>query len=308
MPKISVIIPVYNKEKYIAKTIESVLNQSFTDFELIILDDGSTDKSLSIIKQFTDARIKLIEQENIGVSATRNKGVSLSQAELIAFLDADDLWYPKHLVTINDLYLNFTNADFFATAYEVKYNDVLTTKFIHNFDKEQVLIERYYQYTKGVLLFFTSNFAIKKSVFEQSGGFKDIHSEDVEFFLRIGIQHKMAYSKLLTMTHLDQSDNSLYATHTTDKKVLLLNNFREQEQTDSALKMYLDNIRYAWVVEYLLSDEKEKAKKLIKEINIENLNDKQRFLINRSYKQLLFLKKIQNFLKRNSIRISAFTN
>ncbi|MCX6184716.1 MAG: glycosyltransferase family A protein, partial [Flavobacterium sp.] len=88
----SVIIPVYNKEQFLVHTINSVLNQSFTDFELLLIDDGSTDSSPALLNQFTDERIKLISQNNQGVSAARNLGIKEAKAPYIAFLDADDLW------------------------------------------------------------------------------------------------------------------------------------------------------------------------------------------------------------------------
>ncbi|MDF5726716.1 MAG: glycosyltransferase family 2 protein [Rhizonema sp. PD38] len=97
MKKISVIIPVYQVEKYIAATIKSVLEQTYTNFELIIVDDGSTDKSREICQQFTDPRIKIIFQENRGVAAARNTGIRNAQGEYLALLDADDLWLPEKL-------------------------------------------------------------------------------------------------------------------------------------------------------------------------------------------------------------------
>lgn len=95
-PKISVILPVYNAEKYLFKAIDSILNQTFSDFELIVLDDGSSDTSLEIINSFTDERIKLIKNEkNLGLIATLNKGILLSKSEFIARMDADDICLPQ---------------------------------------------------------------------------------------------------------------------------------------------------------------------------------------------------------------------
>ncbi len=97
MKLVSVIIPVYNVEKYIAATIQSVIDQTYTNFELLIVDDGSPDKSLEICQQFTDKRIKIIRQKNHGVCAARNTGIRNAQGEYLAFLDADDLWLPEKL-------------------------------------------------------------------------------------------------------------------------------------------------------------------------------------------------------------------
>lgn len=92
IPRVSVIMPVYNAEKYLKESIESVLNQSFTDFEFIIINDGSTDCSREIILGYDDSRIKFVENEaNMGIAETMNKGINLAQGELIARMDADDI-------------------------------------------------------------------------------------------------------------------------------------------------------------------------------------------------------------------------
>jgi len=97
MPLISVIIPVYNGEKTIKKTIESVLNQTFSDFELLAIDDGSQDSTLSVLKEITDSRLNIFSFPNAGVSASRNRGLAEARGEYISFLDADDLWTPDKL-------------------------------------------------------------------------------------------------------------------------------------------------------------------------------------------------------------------
>lgn len=97
MKKVSVIIPVYKVEKYIAATVKSVLAQTYTNFELLIIDDGSPDRSIEICQQFKDDRIKIISQPNKGVAAARNTGIRFAQGEYIAILDADDLWLPEKL-------------------------------------------------------------------------------------------------------------------------------------------------------------------------------------------------------------------
>lgn len=97
MPLISVVIPAYNAEKTIKSTIESVLNQTCSDFELIIINDGSQDATLDIIASLADPRIKVISQPNSGPQKSRNRGLREAQGEYLAFLDADDLWTPDKL-------------------------------------------------------------------------------------------------------------------------------------------------------------------------------------------------------------------
>ncbi len=102
-PEVSVVIPLYNKGLYIARALNSVLAQTFQDFEVILVDDGSTDDGAEVIGGVDDPRIQLIQQENLGVSAARNRGIEAARAELVAFLDADDEWLPCFLSKIIDL-------------------------------------------------------------------------------------------------------------------------------------------------------------------------------------------------------------
>ncbi|MEM9543610.1 MAG: glycosyltransferase, partial [Cyanobacteria bacterium P01_E01_bin.42] len=92
MPRISVIIPAYNAEKTIAKTIQSVLEQTFEDFEIIVINDGSSDRTLEIVESISDSRIQVYSYPNTGAAISRNRGLSLASGEFIALLDADDLW------------------------------------------------------------------------------------------------------------------------------------------------------------------------------------------------------------------------
>jgi hypothetical protein len=114
---ISVVIPLYNKEKTVERALRSVLGQTFQVFEIIIVDDGSTDGSVTEVKKFTDPRIRLVHQANAGVSAARNRGIQEAQGELIAFLDADDEWLPEYLTTIDIMRLRYPSSDVLATDY-----------------------------------------------------------------------------------------------------------------------------------------------------------------------------------------------
>ena len=121
--KISVIIPLYNKEYEIKRTLNSVLYQTFQNFEIIVVDDHSSDGSTAIVKSFLDPRITFIEQDHCGVSHTRNHGVNLATSDFIAFLDADDEWMPHHLETIQRLIQKYPKAGMFTTAYKNQTNE-----------------------------------------------------------------------------------------------------------------------------------------------------------------------------------------
>lgn len=114
----SVIVPLYNKRNYIADAVESVLRQTRGDFELIIVDDGSSDESASIVNdQFHDHRIHLLTQKNMGVAAARNTGISESTGTFVCFLDADDIWAPTKLEEIAYLFSLYPSAQFAGTSY-----------------------------------------------------------------------------------------------------------------------------------------------------------------------------------------------
>ena len=116
MIMISVVIPLYNKQTYIAEAINSVLTQSFRDFELIIIDDGSTDGSLSIVEAFNEERIQLIKQVHSGVSEARNTGIKKAKYPWIALLDADDWWAPHFLNEIVGAMQKFPDQLIFASG------------------------------------------------------------------------------------------------------------------------------------------------------------------------------------------------
>lgn len=116
-PVVSVVMPLYNKQVRVGRSVRSVLEQTRAEFELIVVNDGSTDGSRGVVAQVRDQRVRLIDQENAGVSAARNRGVREARAELIAFCDADDEWKPEHLADILGLAERFPDADVFATGY-----------------------------------------------------------------------------------------------------------------------------------------------------------------------------------------------
>ena len=113
---ISIIMPVYNSEKYLTDTIHSVLNQTYKDFELIAVDDGSIDQSLNILKQFDDKRIVVINKENTGVSDTRNVGLQAANGEYVCFLDADDNYASVYLERLYETALG-NDADMVVCNY-----------------------------------------------------------------------------------------------------------------------------------------------------------------------------------------------
>jgi glycosyltransferase involved in cell wall biosynthesis len=116
-PFFSVVIPVYNKKDYLRRSVKSVLAQTFADFELIVVDDGSQDGSPKIVRSLKDKRIRLILQKNAGVAAARNRGVAAAKGSYVAFLDADDDWAPGYLAALRALIQDYPGAGLYGTNY-----------------------------------------------------------------------------------------------------------------------------------------------------------------------------------------------
>lgn len=191
---ISVIIPVYNGEKTIQATVASVQQQTFTDIEIIIINDGSTDKTLEIIHQIQDERIKIFNYENAGLSASRNRGISEASSELVAFIDADDLWTADKLTSQLQALENHPDADI---AYS--WTDYIDAS--GNFHKSGRRIKAngniYQQLLLGNILENGSNPLIRKRVFEQVDGFDEslTAAEDWDMYLRLAVNYQFVCTK-----------------------------------------------------------------------------------------------------------------
>ena len=123
MPFFSVVVPVYNVRQWVGRAIESILAQTFEDFELIVIDDGSTDDSAEVVAQYTDPRVKLIRQENRGNGRARNRGIEASTGKWIAFLDADDQWLPGILEDYYRVISDHPGIDFCYSSFRRIYPD-----------------------------------------------------------------------------------------------------------------------------------------------------------------------------------------
>ena len=218
--KISVIIPLYNKKKEIKRCLDSVLSQTFQDFEVIVVDDHSTDGGLAIVKSYPDPRISVTEQDHRGVSYTRNHGVEQAKCDYVAFIDADDEWMPKHLETIVRLTGNFPEAGMFTTAYKIHTADGKTRwpdyKYIPSPPWEG-LIPDYFKSLAlgaGADLGWPTNSSvvvIPKKIFFERGRFPEGYwmSEDTALYNNIALKYPVAFSWELGATwHWDASNRA----------------------------------------------------------------------------------------------------
>lgn len=216
----SVVIPLYNKEKSIANTIQSVLEQTFQDFEIVVVNDGSTDRSAEIVEGINDSRIRLIHQENQGVSAARNKGIEAAEYDWIAFLDGDDLWEKEHLEEVSEMIKLFPNEKVFTTSF--KYSDG-RKMFKHPRESKIFKIENYFKEALKESLMWTSVVTVHKSCFDKVGGFnpKLSRGEDLDVWARLAREYDVVKSSEVTAVYQVDTENKLTGSKSIYSKSIL---------------------------------------------------------------------------------------
>jgi glycosyltransferase involved in cell wall biosynthesis len=200
-PVVSVVMPLYNKEREVSRAIDSVLSQTVREFELIVVNDGSTDRGPDVVKASEDQRIRIFDQINQGVSAARNKGIAEAKTDLIAFLDADDEWKPDFLETIVRLKKNFPACSVFATNYLFSLPDGSNRPTIlrglpRDFH-EGILPDYFALASKSDPPLWSSAVAVTKTAINSAGGFPVgiTSGEDLLTWARLAINFRIAYCK-----------------------------------------------------------------------------------------------------------------
>ena len=303
----SVIIPLYNKAPYVRKAVESVLGQTFDDYELIIIDNGSNDGSNKIVAGFIDPRIRTVHlEENIGVSNARNKGVSLSTAPYITFLDADDWWEPTFLEEMRGLIERHPDAGIYGTGYYIVKNSKKRLAPIgvdENFMEGE--INYCAVYTKTLCMPLTSiSVAIPRAVFDESGGFKP-HlklGEDFDLWIRIALRHKAVFlNKPLSNYNQDVDVTYRGTHHLRDPKEHMLWNLgylETEEKINPDYKQLIDNLRTYSLLPYLLTRQyRSAARQELAKVDWGQQPIKTRRLYQ---KPILYLKLRMQFLKLGS--------
>jgi glycosyltransferase involved in cell wall biosynthesis len=312
MTRFSVVIPLYNKESFILNTLQSVINQTFSDFEILLINDCSTDNSLKVAQAVKDPRIKHIQHSsNKGLSASRNTGIKSAQSNYIAFLDADDLWKPNFLTKIDFLINTFPDATLYATKYEVllKGDKLITHDFHIKSFKNYGIIPNFFESNLNQSMYYPSCLCVKKDVFEDVGYYNEevSYSEDIDFNIRAHAKHKMAYWDEALVTYLAVSENQITQNGLVGKTIPDYDFYEKQFTGRNDIKKYLDFQRYIKAKLFRLSDDKVMYTKLVNNIDFTNLNTTQKFLV-KSPKLVLqsiaFGKKLLRFM---GIEISSYS-
>ncbi len=193
MPHFSVIMPVYNKYPYLQKAVESVLAQNYGDWELILVENGSTDGSGALADSFSDPRITILHQKHTGVSIARNRGVEQASAPWICFLDSDDWWEPSFLAEMDGLITRHPDAGLYSTSYYIAKHGrrrVAPTGIDETFAEGE--IDYFAQYASSLCMpVCVGTVCLSKNIFDELGGFNpDLHiGEDFDLWIRIAIRH-----------------------------------------------------------------------------------------------------------------------
>jgi glycosyltransferase involved in cell wall biosynthesis len=311
MPRFSVVIPLYNKENFIENTILSLLNQTFSDFEVLLVNDCSTDASEQIVKRFNDRRIQLIQHQiNKGLSASRNTGIRSAKANYIAFLDADDLWKPSFLEKIDLLINQYPDASLFATKYEVlhKENRIVTHDFkLKDFAKHGI-ITNFFESNLNQSIYYPSCLCVKKSIFEDVGYYnEDVnYSEDVDFNLRVHAKYKLAYWDEAAVTYLMDSENQITQNGLKGKTIPDYDFYENQFKGRQDIKKYLDFQRYVKAKLFKLDGDKQRYLQMVKSIDTSNLNKTQRILLKSPRIVLQGIRKVKLILRSIGIEFSSY--
>ena len=311
MPRFSVIIPLYNKENYIAKAIDSVLSQSIADFELIIVNDCSTDHSLEIAKRVNDPRIKILEHpKNKGLSASRNTGIKNSSGDYLAFLDADDAWKPQFLEKIEFLIKEYESADLFATNYDVllKNGKHITLNFNITNGKRHGIVSNFFECNLTQTTYIPSGLAVKREVFERIGNYDETitYSEDVDFNIRANANYKMAYYNEPLVIYTMASENQITQNSIKGKKVPDYDYYEKSFAGRQDIKRYLDFQRYIKAKLFKLSGDPVTYKSLVEKIDFRNLTWKQRILVRLPKFILRKITDLRFLLQQKGIEVNSY--
>ncbi|MXN92403.1 glycosyltransferase [Flavobacterium sp. Sd200] len=310
MPFFSVVTPLYNKQEYISNTIKSALAQTFTDFEIIIVNDGSTDSSEEVVKQFTDNRIKYIKTINQGVSAARNTGIENASGKIIAFLDADDIWLPEHLEVIHKLHTDYPDAGMLASRYTIKIakGNIITPQFIGVEENYRGIVPDHFGASLNYRLAVTSAVAVPKNVFSNVGGFNInvTHPEDTEMWIRIGIKYPVAVSNAYTMIYTFDLPHSWSRQKMKGRKIMDFNQFLKEEKNNRSLKNFIDIYRLEYALKYRIEGDYENSDKLYRSVLPQNINAKTKILFNVPPFILRKLLQFKHWLHAQGIEFSVY--
>lgn len=287
----SVIMPLYNKQHTVVDSIRSVLSQSMCDFELIVIDDGSTDKSVERAQGISDSRISVLRKKNGGVSSARNYGIERAKGEYICFLDADDLWYPNHLAALQELISAIPDAGLYATSF--RREDTDGSIYIPDIGPERII--EFEDVFKAELehqsVLNTNSICLPKDQVMKAGGFVEGEriGEDTSLWYRIAAFNKIAMINEVTTVYRLEYSGVISANGALNRSWSFLCFYEEVIQTATEIEQDKKNSIARFVNRYyhslvrhdLLRGKRNEARDDMKKIN-ESLSSMKENLITRA--------------------------
>lgn len=257
----SIVVPLYNKEKSVSRAIESVFGQTYGDFELIIVNDGSTDNSLGVVEKIKDERIKIINKKNGGVSSARNVGIENANTDWICFLDADDYWKPNHLEIIAELKSKYQSGQIYSTL--VCENSEKGIEFIENSlpDNFEGFIGNYFSLASKGTIFHSSSVCVSKKALLEIGCFDTNlkHGEDLDVWFKLMMNNIAVVKKTGTAVYDLLGENRAMHSKCSYEKHLLskINHYRSIKVNN--LNEFIDYYLLRNSVPYYFSADKNKV-------------------------------------------------
>lgn len=299
----SVVIPLYNKEKYISRAISSVLEQTYSKFELIIVNDGSTDSSLEVASKFSDPRIKLLSKENGGESSARNYGISNSKGDFITFLDADDEWFPGYLELFNRAISENKDVNFFAIGYEIieSNGEKNTVKYPVKDKYIRFNLIEYLKQSINMQIASSNTVAISSELTRRVDGFRIglKRGPDRDYWLRIMLEENwMVFINHIAAAYHREAENRVCNTSNIkaeEDMIFLLDeyikNFNLDNRTSRILHIYLSHFSINRTIEYYRSGNYYEMSKLIKLVKFSHHYAHKYFFVKIVNKLILLFKK-----------------
>lgn len=287
----SVIMPLYNKQDTVIESIQSILAQTVQDFEIIIVDDGSSDDSAARAESVSDPRVSVLRKKNGGVSAARNYGVARAKGDYICFLDADDLWLPNHLEALQELISAVPDAGLYATRFRQEsidgsvYSPDLGNKYILEFDNVfNTELEQ-----RSVL--HTNSICMQHRIFVDAGGFVEGEriGEDTSLWYRVAAFYKVAIINVVTTVYRLEYSGAISVNGSMNREWSFLQ-FYEESIKDSTvidsekkqtIARFINRYRHSLVRHDLLDGKRKAAAEDFKKIDI-SLSSKKENIITRA--------------------------
>jgi len=311
MPKFSIIIPLYNKEAHIIDTLESVFKQTFTDYEVIVVNDGSTDNSLQLVTELEHGNLFIFNNNNQGVSHARNFAMLQAKGEYFAFLDADDIWLNNHLEKLNNLITTYPNSGMYCTNYIFNYNNKFNTyTYFPTIPKDKNwsgIVPDFFIDSLIYRIALTSATAIPREITSEIGFFDTnfTSGQDTDYWIRIALKKTVAFTKEHTVMYMAGADNRISDSSVRKRRCITFEKFKDEEKTNKSLKKFNDMCRYRLAIKHKIIGDLKMYQYYKKDISLKNISwNKKIFFLIPSY-ILLKLWRFKQWLKTKKIDFSV---